>query len=139
MRRDPLAILATLERQTLDQRRGVLVEAQGEQKRLQAAVGRHDAAWREAMTLAASADAELDLWGALSSGNRQVRDAVDTRRAVQAEALGRAKAEVHASLVELKRLEVLAERRAARRAQALAAAERLMLDELATLRHGRRR
>ena len=138
MRRDPLTILATLERQALDHRRGVLVEAQGEQDRLAAEVARHHASWNEAMTLAATAEAELDLWGALSRGNRRVRDAVEKKRAMQAVELGKAKAAVHATMVELKRLDVLAERRAARRAQATATAERLMLDELATLRHGRR-
>ncbi len=90
------------------------------------------------MTLAATAEAGLDLWGALARGNRQVRDAVDRRRAAQAVELVEAKAAVHASLVELKRLEVLAARRAAGRVRAAAAAERKMLDELATLRHGRR-
>lgn len=137
MRSDPLAILATLERQTFDQRRGTLVEAQGEQDRLTAAVGRHQAAWRDAMTLAATAEAELDLWGALSRGNRKVCDRVERRRAAQAVELGQAKAAVHASLAELKRLEILAERRARRRAEAADRAERSMLDELATLRHGR--
>lgn len=137
MRRDPLTILATLERQKLDQRRGVLVAAQGEQDRLQAAVRRHNAAWQEAMTLAATAESELDLWGSLSRGNRLVRDRVASKQAAQVAEVDRAKAEVHASLVELKRLEVLAERRARRRAEALATAERLMLDELATLRHSR--
>ena len=138
MRRDPLTILATLERQALDHRRGLLVEAQGTQDRLHAEVARHHAAWSEAMTLAATAEAELDLWGSLSRGNRQVHDAVEKKRATQAVELVEAKAAVHASLVELKRLEVLAERRATRRAREAAAAERLMLDELATLRHGRR-
>ncbi len=137
MRRDPLSVLASLERQALDRRRGVLVEAQGEQHRLRAAVGRHHADWQEAMALAATAESELDVWGLLSRGNRRVRDAVERKRAAQAVDLGHARAEVHASLVELKRLEVLAGRRAARRAEAAARAERLMLDELATLRHGR--
>jgi hypothetical protein len=137
MRPDPLTILATLERQALDQRRGALVAAQGEQDRLAAALVRHEDAWRQAMTLAATAEAELDLWGALSRGNRKVCDAVERQRAAQAVELARAKAAVHASLAELKRLDVLAERRARRRSAAADRAERLMLDELATLRHGR--
>jgi flagellar export protein FliJ len=137
-RRDPLLALARLERQALDHRRGVLVAARGELARLEAAVVRHHAAWSEAMTLAATAEAELDLWGELSRGTRQVHDRVETARAAQAVAVGEAQADVHASLVELKRLEVLAGRRAARSQAEAASAERRMLDELATLRHGRR-
>lgn len=137
-RRDPLLALARLERQTLDHRRGVLVAAQGELAGLEAAVARHHAAWSEAMTLAVTAEAELDLWGALSRGTRQVHDRVDTARTAQAVELGKAQADVHASLIELKRLEVLAGRRAARRQAEAASTERRMLDELATLRHGRR-
>ena len=138
MKRDPLATLARLERQELDNRRGDLVAAQGALSRLTAAAAQHEADWRDAMTLAATAEAELDLWGAASRGIRQVVDRVERERATQALVLGEAQAAVHASLVELKRLEVLAERRAARRAAATATAERLALDELATLRHGRR-
>jgi hypothetical protein len=137
VRRDPLSVLASLERQALDHRRGLLVAAQGEQNRLRAAVGEHHAAWQEAMTLAATAEAELDLWGSLSRGNRRVRDAVERKRAAQAVDLVQARAAAHASLAELKRLEILAERRAARRVEEAERAERLMLDELATLRHGR--
>ena len=138
MKRDPLAILARLERQELDNRRGDLVAARGALAHLTAAVARHEADWREAMTLATTAEAELDLWGAASRGIRQVVDRVDRERATQLRVLGEAQAAVHASLVELKRLEVLAERRAARRAAAAATAETRALDELATLRHGRR-
>jgi hypothetical protein len=138
MRRDPLLALARLERQALDHRRGVLVAAQGELDRLEGAVARHHAAWSEAMTLAATAEAELDLWGALSRGTRQVHDRFEAARAAQAVELGKAQAEVHASVAELKRLEVLAGRRAARREAEAAAAERRLLDELTTLRHGRR-
>jgi hypothetical protein len=137
-RRDPLLALARLERQALDHRRGVLVAAQGELARLEAAVARHHAAWSEAMTLAVTAEAELDLWGALSRGTRQVHDRVDKARAAHVVELARAQTEVHASLVELKRLEVLADRRAARRDAEAASAERRMLDEIATLRHGQR-
>lgn len=90
------------------------------------------------MTLAATAEAELDLWGALSRGTRQVHDRFEAARAAQAVELGKAQAEVHASVTELKRLEVLAGRRAARREAEAAAAERRLLDELTTLRHGRR-
>jgi flagellar biosynthesis chaperone FliJ len=90
------------------------------------------------MTLAVTAEAELDLWGALSRGTRQVLDRVAQDRAAQATVLAEAQAAVHANLVELKRLEVLAERRAARRKAATVEAERRALDELATLRHGRR-
>lgn len=136
-KRDPMTILARLERQALDARRGVMVAAQGEQARLAAAVERHDGHWREAVGLALTANAELDLWGALSRGTRQVLDQAERRRAEQAAELERAKAEVHDSLVELKRLEVLAARREQRRQAEAAAAERRQLDELATLRHGR--
>ena len=138
MKRDPLATLARLERQALDNRRGELVAARGTLSRLEAASARHDADWREAMTLAATAERELDLWAALSRGTRQVLDRVARERTAQAAVVGEAQAAVHASLVELKRLEVLAERRAARREAAEAEAERQNLDELATLRHGRR-
>lgn len=138
MKRDPLATLARLERQALDNRRGELVAARGTLSRLEAAAARHDADWREAMTLAATAGRELDLWGALSRGTRQVLDRVARERTAQTAVVGEAQAAVHASLVELKRLEVLAERRAARREAAAAEAERRGLDELATLRHGRR-
>lgn len=138
MKRDPLATLARLERQEVDNRRGDLVAARGTLSRLTTTLARHEADWREAMILATTAEAELDLWGAASRGIRQVVDRVDRERAAQVLVLGEAQAAVHASLVELKRLEVLAERRAARRAAATATAERLTLDELATLRHGRR-
>ena len=138
MKRDPLATLARLERQELDKRRGDLVAARGALSRLDQAVQRHDADWREAMTLAVTAESELDLWGALSRGTRQVLDRVARDRAAQAVVLGEAQAALHASLVELKRLEVLAERRAARRKAAAATAEMRALDELTTLRHGRR-
>jgi flagellar export protein FliJ len=138
MKRDPLATLARLERQALDSRRGDLVAARGALSRLDSALARHEADWREAMTLAVTAEAELDLWGALSRGTRQVLDRVAQDRAAQATVLAEAQAAVHANLVELKRLEVLAERRAARRKAATVEAERRALDELATLRHGRR-
>jgi|GEM_PF-2238943 len=138
MKRDPLATLARLERQELDKRRGDLVAARGILSRLDAALTRHESDWCEAMTLATTAEAELDLWGASSRGIRQVADRVARERNVQAGALREAQAALHASLVELKRLEVLAERRAARRAAATATAERQALDELVTLRHGRR-
>lgn len=138
MKRDPLATLARLERQALDNRRGDLVAARGRLSRLETALARHEADWQEAMTLAATAETELDLWGSASRGIRQVADRVERERTAQRRVLGEAQAAVHASLVELKRLEVLAERRAARRAAATAAAERRALDELATLRHGRR-
>lgn len=136
-KRDPIAILARLERQELDARRGVLVAAQGEQERLAALVAQHDGHWREAVDLALAAEAEIDLWGALSRGTRQVLDQSEQRRATQAVTLGKAQAEVLESLVDLKRLEVLAERRAGRRRDEAAAADRRLLDELATLRHGR--
>jgi flagellar export protein FliJ len=138
MKRDPLATLARLERQEVDNRRGDLVAARGTLSRLTAALARHEADWRDAMTLAATAGAELDLWGAASRAIRQVVDRVARERAAQVLVLGEAQAAVLASLVELKRLEVLAERRAARRAAATAMAETRTLDELATLRHGRR-
>ena len=138
MKRDPLTILARLERQELDNRRGDLVAARGGLARLTAALERHEADWRDAMKLATTAEAELDLWGTVSRGIRQVVDRVDRERSAQTRVLGEAQAAVHASLVELKRLEVLAERRAARRAAATATAETRALDELATLRHGRR-
>lgn len=138
MKRDPLATLARLERQELDNRRGGLVAARGALSRLDQAVQRHDADWREAVTLAVTAEAELDLWGALSRGTRQVLDRVARDRAAQAAVLAEAQAAVHASLVELKRLEVLAERRATRRQAAATKVEIRALDELATLRHARR-
>ena len=138
MKRDPLAILARLERQELDNRRGALVTARGALSRLDRAVQRHDADWREAVTLAVTAEAELDLWGALSRGTRLVLDRVALERTAQAVVLGEAQAALHASLVELKRLEVLAERRTARRETAAERAEIRALDELTTLRHGRR-
>jgi flagellar export protein FliJ len=138
MKRDPLATLARLERQQLDNRRGDLVAARGALSRFDRAVQRHDADWREAVTLAVTAEAELDLWGALSRGTRLVLDRVARDRAAQAAVLGEAQAALHASLVELKRLEVLAERRAARRQAATTNMEMRALDELATLRHGRR-
>ena len=138
MKRDPLATLARLERQELDNRRGDLVAARGALSRLDRAVQRHDTDWREAVTLAVTAEAELDLWGALSRGTRQVLDRAAHDRAAQAVVLGEAQAALHASLVELKRLEVLADRRAARRQAAATKVEMRALDELATLRHGRR-
>ena len=137
MKRDPLATLARLERQELDTRRGNLVAARGAMLRLDRAMARHETDWREAVNLAVTAESELDLWGALSRGTRLVMDRVARDRAAQAKVLGEAQAALHASLVELKRLEVLAERRATRRHAAAAEAERRALDELATLRHGR--
>lgn len=138
MKRDPFATLARLERQELDNRRGELVAARGAVSRLDRSMQRHEADWSEAVTLAVTAEAELDLWGALSRGTRLVLDRVARDRAAQVEILGEAQAAVHASLADLKRLEVLAERRAARREAAAAEAEKRALDELATLRHGRR-
>jgi flagellar export protein FliJ len=138
MKRDPLATLARLERQELDNRRGDLVAARGTLSRLDAALTRHETDWREAMALATTAEAELDLWGASSRGIRQVADRVARDRTAQADVLREAQAALHASMIELKRLEVLAERRAARRRATAATAERQALDELVTLRHGRR-
>jgi flagellar export protein FliJ len=137
-RRDPLATLARLERQALDVRRGELVAAQGGLERLDATLNKHEAAWSEAMRLAVTSDSELDFWGSVTRGTRQVLDRTTTERAAQVSRVGEARDAVHASLVELKRLEVLAERRVQRRQAASAKAERLELDELATLRHGRR-
>jgi flagellar export protein FliJ len=137
-RRDPLATLARLERQELDGRRGELVAEQGGLERVEARLWQHQAAWSEAMTLAVTSEAELDFWGSIARGTRQVLDRTAQAHAAQATRVGEARDAVHASLVELKRLEVLAERRAQRRHAAAAKAERLELDELATLRHGRR-
>lgn len=136
--RDPLATLARLERQTLDGRRGELVAEQGRLERLEAALGQHEAAWCEAMTLAVTSEAELDFWGSVTRGTRQVLDRTAKEHAAQAARVGEARDAVHASLVELNRLEVLAERRAQRHHAATVKAERRELDELATLRHGRR-
>lgn len=138
-KRDPLAILARLERQELDARRGLVVAAQGEQARLRAAVALHEDHWREAVALSLTAEAELDLWGSLARGTRQRLDGAERRRAAQAIDLTRAQTALHDSLVGLKRLEILAGRRARRRQEAADAAERRLLDELATLRHGRDR
>lgn len=135
--RDPLATLARLERQALDVRRGELVAAQGGLERLDATLDQHEAAWSEAMRLAVTSESELDFWGSVTRGTRQVLDRTTTERAAQVSRVGEAQDAVHAGLVELKRLEVLAERRAHRQQAAAAKAERLELDELATLRHGR--
>lgn len=132
-----MAVLARIERRKLDEQRGVVVAAQDEQRRLADMAGTRHAAWIEAVGLAATAEAELDLWGEVSRGTRQLLDRAEKRRQDQARDLDAAQAVLHGHLVELKRLEVLAERRAARHATALATAERRMLDELAVLRHGR--
>jgi flagellar export protein FliJ len=80
----------------------------------------------------------LDFWGSVTRGTRQVLDRTTKERDAQASRVGEARDAVHASLAEVKRLEVLAERRAQRQQAESAKAERLELDELATLRHGRR-
>jgi flagellar biosynthesis chaperone FliJ len=66
-----------------------------------------------------------------------VLDRTAVERQAQAVRVSEAQAAVYASLAELKRLDVLAERRAARRRDAAMRRERRELDELATLRHGR--
>ncbi|MEZ5859584.1 MAG: hypothetical protein R3D28_11500 [Geminicoccaceae bacterium] len=137
MKRDPLAILARLERQTLDARRGAMVEAQGRQDRLRGRAARHKAAWSEAVEQAVTAEAELDLWGALSRGTRHVLDRALAERDAQATELAEARAALQASLVELKRLDVLTERRRQRDHAARALRERIELDDLAILRHRR--
>lgn len=136
-RGDPLATLARLERQSLDGRRGELVAERGHLDRLDAQLARRRSAWSEATTLAATAGSELDFWGAVSRGTRQVLDRTAVERQAQAVRVSEAQAAVYASLAELKRLDVLAERRAARRRDAAMRRERRELDELATLRHGR--
>ena len=136
--RDPLATLARLERKALDVRRGELVAAQGGLERLDAILESHEAAWLEAMRLAVTSESELDFWGSVTRGTRQVLDRTTTEHGAQVLRVGEAQDALHASLVGLKSLEVLAERRARRRKAASAKAERLELDELATLRHGQR-
>ncbi len=139
MKRDPLAVLARLERQTLDARRGAMVEAQGRQDRLRSRAARRKAAWSEAVEQAVTAEAELDLWGALSRGTRHVLDRAEAERDAQATELVEARAALQASLVELKRLEVLGERRRQRAEAAVLQRERIELDDLAILRHQRER
>ncbi len=135
MKRDPLEVLARLERQTLDAARGAMVEAQGRQDRLAALAARRKAAWSAAVTQAATAEAELDLWGALSRGTRHVLDRTEAERQGQAAKLASIQDEVQAGLVAVKRLEVLAERRLRRRLAEAAQRERRELDELAIQRH----
>ncbi len=137
MKRDPLAILARLERQTLDARRGTMVEAQGRQDRLRSRAAQHKAAWSEAVEQAVVAEAELDLWGELSRGTRLVLDRAEKERDAQAAELAEARAALQESLVAVKRLEVLTERRRQREAAAALQRERLELDDLAILRHQR--
>ena len=137
MKRDPLAILARLERQTLDARRGAMVEAQGRRDRLVARAARHKAAWSEAVEQAVSAEAELDLWGALTRGTRHVLDRTEAEREKEAARLALAQADLQASLIEVKRLDVLSERRRQRSLADAARRERQELDDLAILRHRR--
>ena len=135
MKRDPLEVLARLERQTLDAARGAMVEAQGRQDRLAALEARRKAAWSAAVAQAATAEAELDLWGALSRGTRHVLDRTVAEREGQATKLASIRDEVQASLVAVKRLDVLTERRLRRRLAEAAQRERRELDELAIQRH----
>ena len=136
-RTDRLQVLAKLERQRLDERRGMVVAAQGEEQRLAAEAAAHGHAWTAAIALAATTETALAFWGGIARGTRAAMDGADMRRRAQALELEQAQAALHASLVEHKRLEVLAARRAMRRAAARDAAERRMVDELAVLRHGR--
>jgi flagellar export protein FliJ len=131
---DTLAVLARVARQALDDERRALLATDRAIATLHDQLARlHEAAERERLAACALADGNARLLAYLRRSDARVRGAAAELRRLEHERHDQA-ARLTARHLELKRLEILLERRAARAHAERMRCEQQMIDELAAIR-----